>query len=131
MRKIKFRAWNKKGVYANTMVSQDGPDLDGVIYYTATVEGQDIYYNFEDIMDKREFIIMQYTGLKDKNGKEIYEGDVLTHESLPVTEIVKWKEQIWTEEGFMTGFGEWWGTADQYEIIGNIHENPELVKEVE
>jgi len=73
--------------------------------------------------------LMQYTGLKDSRGKEIYEGDILQHESLTQKEVVEWKNNMWTEEGFMTGYGEWFGTADQYEIIGNIYENPKLLEE--
>jgi len=57
---------------------------------------------FEDVSDKYE--IMQFTGLKDSKGKEIYEGD-----------IVSWKAE---------------GAIGELEIIGNIYENPELLKEV-
>jgi len=138
MREIKFRAWNKKGVYANTMVYQDGPDLDGVIYYTTTVEGQDVYYNFEDIMDSKYFILMQYTGLKDKNGKEIYEGDVFTFH--PSKEWVGTEPEnpcvvFWSNSlcAFMFYVGEpdmstLLPPSESIEIIGNIYENPELLK---
>lgn len=76
-----------------------------------------------------DVVLMQHTGLKDKNGVEIYEGDILQHESIDtLREIVKWEGEMWTEEGFMTGFGEWFGTGNQYTIIGNIYENPELLE---
>ena len=141
MREIKFRAWNKKGVYADTMVYQDGPDLDGVIYYTATVDGQDIYYNFEDIMDEREFTLMQYTGLKDMNGVEIYEGDIVTDTEY-LGEVLF--HDRWYEVGMHSGKLAWCvfdrrigeyitlGDCDDEEtwgIIGNIYENGDLLNE--
>ena len=71
---------------------------------------------------------MQYTGLKDKNGKEIYEGDLLKQKI-----IVKWNEKFasWClyREGWM--FTHWFGEScnpEECEIIGNIYENPELLK---
>ena len=64
-------------------------------------------------MDKIE--LLQFTGLLDKNGKEIYEGDIVRRED-SLNWIVKWEGQ-----GFEPIELEKW------EIIGNIHENPELL----
>lgn len=75
--------------------------------------------------------IMQFTGLHDKNGKEICEGDILTYDTKynaggkPF--VVKWEVQEWDEDGFHTGF-HFGVSGDQYEVLGNIYENPDLLK---
>ena len=119
MREIKFRAWaveEEKMHYSPDMRDWDGFDA----WLRLDCEDNDI--------GEGSVKLMQYTGLKDMDGKGMYEGDILLHEGGKMKEVVKWGEQMWTEEGFMTGFGEWWGTADQYKIIGTIYENPELLE---
>lgn len=83
---------------------------------------------------KHKFVIEQYTGLKDKNGKEIYEGDILEYttyfygkEKKHRTEV-KWRE--WDSDDFGTPHNVGFFNIDGNEvIIGNIHENPELLGE--
>ena len=84
--------------------------------------------------------LMQYTGFKDKNGKEIYEGDILDCmeilSSTPVGgETEYYRCQVMFSEvhgGFMFEENEdsahWFQSFDEVEIIGNIHENPELLE---
>jgi hypothetical protein len=75
---------------------------------------------------------MQYTGLKDKNGKEIYEGDIIRYGSkwtLAVTYTTAWcafELQNPYREDFADLRHERMKT---YEVIGNIHENPDLLEE--
>ena len=84
--------------------------------------------------------IMQYTGLKDKNGKEIFEGDIIkcySRKNPRLSESVY--EVIYHAEGFccgyiarlkdLAGYIELWN--DDIEIIGNIHENPELMHDTD
>jgi len=64
----------------------------------------------------------QFTGLKDKNGKEIYEGDTLKHPYKGIRSVY-WEEE---EGGFAVNGTYLNRMADGGEIIGNVHENPEL-----
>ena len=119
MREIKFRAWDKKN--------------KGWCSYT----NSDCMNN----LDNPECAIMQYTGLKDKNGKEIYEGDILRMESEMHVGVAP---VLWSDDhcGFI--YEGWQGYFSKIvpnlggsgivdletraEIIGNIYENPELLQ---
>lgn len=79
--------------------------------------------------------IGQYTGLKDKNGKRIFEGDIINGYTLTGVNdrrgvVVAWNELFsgWYAGENKSLFG---GLGEIYEIIGNIQDNPELVEEVE
>ncbi len=140
MREIKFRAWDK----------EERKMLDFSL--KGMIDGsQELLVDFEGGVWKREkdkrltpmnykLILMQYTGLKDKNGKEIYEGDIVgfarnkfAGEILPLNPFkgfyIKWKKGCarirYTEDGTEP---IWGNHTISLEIIGNIYENPELLK---
>lgn len=124
MREIKFRLWSihsKKmfGCERNFYMSLDG-DL---------FRSDDL-----DYMNKSSFKVMQYTGLKDKNGKEIFEGDIVQGRNR-AHDLRNIKQKVTFLNGcFM--FGNWnaheyFNKHQEIEIIGNIYENPELLEAVE
>lgn len=148
-RVIKFRVWDRA---LNKMITKENVKglLDTVNtgdYYTDyTYSGEEwypaydiltIFDYFEDIQDRyiedtstKRFELMQYTGLHDKNGKEIYEGDIVK---------IKYRDEdigkvIYEYNGFsidVTNMNKNYGRVDFVnnfmEVIGNIYDNPELL----
>ena len=123
----KFRAWDKN---TNDMVDVKTIDLekDGSI-------GCIVDYNGINL-DVSECILMQSTGLKDKNGVEIFEGDVLYYipfESHINDSIVVFEKGSFCKKMLRNGklTSVRFIDSEEYEVIGNIHENPELLEVAE
>ncbi|MDT9337776.1 YopX family protein [Clostridium perfringens] len=141
-REIKFRAWNLE---KKIMVYEDEDDStiywDGV--YCSDVEMVNIR------LRNSEYEWMQYTGLKDKNGKKIYEGDILRCKCLKkckldscAEKVIQYKNSLieWWESGCNLGYrlrdskGKTMMIKPTHlntmevEVIGNIYENPELLE---
>jgi len=120
MREIKFRAWD-------ILDKKMRKDVD-----LWEIQYGDI---FPHTPDQRCFELMQYTGLKDKNGKEIYEGDIIDRfvvtycgdqqEGLGMT--VGWYLQRDDFESWIELISKCNENEDNYEVTGNIYENPELL----
>lgn len=111
MRDIKFRFWDGKQM------------LDD---HEGWMEGIGINYALE-CSASYGYKIMQFTGLKDKNNKDIYEGDIIKYPAsggLDKIVQVVWNNDWLRFEG-SGGFG--FSNAYNLEIIGNIYENPELL----
>lgn len=120
MREIKFRAWNKK---KKRMIDVSLLDIKNRCIYSWIGEHEEGY--FED-----DFELMQYTGLKDKNGVEIYEGDIIRRND-EYNEKVTWGEgedsDSWVTICVDNGNDFLLYPTDDSEVIGNIYENPELM----
>lgn len=141
MRELKFRVWDEafKKMRYNYMLEMDWPTTGekfdhGVVGPFIPFAGR-----WKSPTDFEYFPIMQYTGLKDKNGKEIYESDVVTLETYGTCKVlfdeamfkyvlikpymeddIQSEVSIITQELYPT-------TRYLVEIIGNVYETPELI----
>jgi len=121
-REIKFRAWDGK-----KMKYEVFPTGDNSICYW--IGNPDVELNFHD-SGSFKWKIMQFTGLHDKNGKEIWEGDILKWEYWPYEDHVIENIVVEYKNGrFSVPYSEC-DTIDSIEVIGNIYDNPELIREV-
>ena len=129
MREIKFRIWDRDQHYQDYMRPHDDIDYN---------------YIFSHPEDD-DFVLMQFTGLKDVNDVEVYEGDILRFPNFHSGWNPKLKKHTWD----MIGFVEWYEDINpnpsfkinivggnyfdnwcySFEVIGNIYENPELISE--
>ena len=131
---LKFRAWDK---LAKRFIT---PETQNQNHYVLSLDGK--FQNFQDGSGGEEYVVQQFTGLFDKNGKEIFEGDILSwYHGVTDTGEVKFS-------GAENNFGSYpdicfygvhierlfglciFQMDDEYEVIGNIFENPELIKNV-
>ena len=124
-REIKFRAWD--ATEKRWFVPTDYQKKTGASEFFGC-DQEIIRFNRGDI------ILMQFTGLKDKNGREIYEGDILKDVIAELEWVgareVRWNGtdcewQAWRALGFIKLM---FFVAEKLEVIGNICENPELLK---
>lgn len=124
MRELKVRAWYKS---YKQMCQVESLRFDGNGVYTAVLIEESFYDR--RIVEADEIVIEQYTGLKDKNGVNIYEGDILIDDT---GEPIEYWVVKFSDGGFV---GECAGVAEplfelaNLEVVGNIHEDSELVEE--
>lgn len=137
MRAIKFRAWDyekKSMLTGNNQYGSDEPDAN--LKHSSAGAFTRLWESLARFAENDRFVLMQFTGLKDKNGKEIFEGDIVEF-------CTKWEfpqrfkgQVIYFPESMQYGFSE---NGESYydftdiendellEVIGNIYENPELL----
>jgi len=139
MRETKYRAWYKK---AKSLLQ-----VRGIQFYddSMRINIYGLQYSDDEYEPADKFELMQYTGLQDKNGKEIYEGDIIRFQDIemeddPVTGYIDFRDGtfIVRQEGgsvyrfWNDGMHDWhtveYLDCETCEVLGNIHENPELLK---
>lgn len=140
-REIKFRAWDKEKKKYLLPEEQDFVILPTKPSFGVTIPFQSEYYPNEnldvDCVDWADadllmgrYELEQYTGLKDKNGKEIYEGDIVEGD-MGIFEV-KWYDLV-AQFMFAPNIDMKWhppfvyDQVNEMEVIGNIHENPKLI----
>lgn len=126
-REIKFRAWDSNNALMMVVHQLNlSPNIEGVI--------------INDLERQKHLTLMQYTGLKDKNGSEIYEGDIVIVEPPIAAPIADWEfvnhtvtffnGYFYAEHVYKDGSEKkilWGDRLTGSVVIGNIHENPELL----
>jgi uncharacterized phage protein (TIGR01671 family) len=123
MRELKFRAWDK---FNACFWESDGKNLS------------EFFTRMQYLIDgDNELIFQQYTGMKDKKGKEIYEGDIIhfktsfenDNDDYDYSEkpfVIEWNKHAAAFKPFHLN-ARWRCDVEGVEVIGNIYENPELL----
>ena len=116
MREIKFRQWDKstKSFHYWGYITEHGLEKRYGKYFQSPLGPMD-----DDLRESQQF-----TGLFDKNGREIYEGDILENKGFHNLRcFIEWDEK--------RGCWPYYAPREKFEIIGNIYENPELLEDEE
>ncbi|EAC7951334.1 hypothetical protein HR33_05905 [Listeria monocytogenes] len=131
MREIEFRG---KAIHPNSLEQIVGSWAYGGIFenkiITRNLDMNSHYHGFISEIEIDLKTIGQYTGLKDKNGNKIFEGDVGWDEHNECYGVVKFEDAkfLYLWENIAENL---WEVADDIEICGNIHENPDLLEVAE
>lgn len=128
MREIKFRVFDKD----TSEMHICSRSHDSIMFMP---DDRAVYYNLQNgegsLNEDSSYVLMQYTGLKDKNGKNIYEGDIVRNYLENSS-----ADYLWLESGDLgyvdrkISIPEVYqeGLAENCEVIGNIYENPDLLE---
>ena len=137
MREIKFRVWdNIEKAYLNEKDIAINNLNNIFIFEIYDKNDTDLWYmRLLPDPDNKRHVIEQYTGLKDKNGTEIYEGDVVETPEYPGKIVYNKKYacfELWrprSSDCFIALTHQQDIGMGDLEVVGNIHENPELLEE--
>ena len=122
---IKFRAWDK--------LNNEMSVVEQINFYRGEFES--IGYGVSSLREADKIELMQSTGLKDKNGKEIFEGDIVDYKGREA--VIKWHGSYASfiyrfVDGLQERVSDWdplFLACYHFEILGNIYENPELLED--
>lgn len=131
--RFRFRAWNREEKIYHYGVENTYDYMNGLPSVMKCCFGSVL----EDTGEGNRYVVEQCTGLKDKNGRLIYEGDIVVLDDTdsfenPIKTIVRWAEEnacfgLFVSRKLYYGFGSY--ERGNFEIVGNIHENPELLED--
>lgn len=129
MKEFKMKAWLKK---ENKMVAIIGIDLN--YQYIRYTDDGNLFKDDYKIADFKDVELLQYIGMKDKNNKEIYEGDILKLRDNHGIQLVKYHDEwsafiVESQKDTSVGVLGLYFDKEDFEIIGNAYENPELLGE--
>lgn len=139
-RSLKFRAWDRDSAHMYDVISFAHPTAAGFDSVGITSEGMETW------LEGAEFVLMQFTGLKDKHGAAIYESDILRYVVPPEHDDGSASDERYIVEWLTYGFGARWlnppnvrsrsdptlalhGADEDLEVIGNIYEHPHLLEQ--
>ena len=142
--RFKFRAWDKK--HGIMVYCEEEASREQIHEYEALYDWDEDYGCWEykclsgldSLIRDDDFVVEQCTGLRDENGKLIYEGDIIVKSDVSAigysrTRVCKvhWHND-WLSWAITTQYGDTYELSEfepqQYEIIGNIHENADLLE---
>lgn len=140
MREIEFRG---KAIHPNSLEQIVGSWAYGGIFenkiITRNLDMNSHYHGFISEIEIDLKTIGQYTGLKDKNGNKIFEGDIAKtsyiraygiaeYATIPIIGVVEFLEGTWVINNRVNDMIPLWSETNEIEILGNIHDNPELLE---
>jgi len=132
MREIKFRAFTGEEMVILENSGLQYFDFEGSYSLGFTVDGYTGFWaheQYDSVTEKsNKYPIMHYTGLKDKNGVEIYEGDIVNSNYFKNATVVFWRYG-WHFNTGKDNHHSFNTASHSFEVIGNIHENPELLEQ--
>lgn len=138
MKELKFRIWIKdeKRYYDESDEESYMIVPNGNVTYTSEAYEEDGVWFNDTTSATNDVIVEQYTGLKDKNGKDIYEGDIVEYTTCYYgnekrhRKVVEWSE--WDSDDFGEPHNLGYSNLSEcMEVIGNVHENADLLEEEE